>query len=120
MTDEQLNALLAERLMGWRVGDGRFLLGCRQWIPQWRFQPTTRTADALRLLEQVAPTAFSMDSDSAGAFRVRLKINGRIGVATNLSQARAITYALARASQIDVSNIRVVNAAAGTKKLRSK
>jgi hypothetical protein len=55
MTGERLTAILAQRVMGWRVAPDRFLMGNRRWSPRWRFQPTERVKDAYRLLERAAP-----------------------------------------------------------------
>jgi hypothetical protein len=102
MTADQLSAVLAEQVMGWRVAGDRFLLGNRRWMPLWRFQPATKLADALRLLEKAAPREYSMRSDKAGVFRVTVQIDRRVGEAISRSKARAIAYAVARAFGIQL------------------
>ncbi len=102
MTDDQLTAILAERVMGWRATANRFLKGDRRWAPRWRFQPTRRVADALQLLKKAVAEEFAVKSTSDGVNHARTNIRGRIGKASDKSQARAITYAIARALGIDV------------------
>lgn len=46
-----LTAQLAERVLGWKFANGRFLTGNRSWKPSWYFQPERNLCDALRLLE---------------------------------------------------------------------
>jgi hypothetical protein len=102
MTDYRLTAILAERVMGWGVTGGRFLMGARQWAPRWRFQPDKKIADAMRLLEKAAPTTCAMNCDSSGTFHVRVRLAGKIGEAQDKSKARAITYAIASALGLEV------------------
>ena len=102
MTSENLAALLAERVMGWGVGPDRFLMGNRGWMPRWRFQPTEKLADALRLLETAAPEEYDMRGDNEGNVRVQVRIGGTTGEARGASKPRAITWAIARALGIEV------------------
>ncbi len=102
MTATRIDSMMAERVMGWRTARGRFLRGDRRWTPHWRFQPTTRVADAFRLLEHAAPTKVSIISDNSGAFRVTLQIYGRTSKVTDRSKARAITLAVALAMELEV------------------
>ena len=102
MTSDQLTAIMAERVMGWRVGPNRFLMGNRRWLPRWRFQPTERVADANRLLERAAPQEYSIDRAQDGRFWVKVRIAGATGEARKSTQARAITFAIARAIGIEV------------------
>jgi hypothetical protein len=102
MTDENLAAVLAQRVMGWRVGPDRFLKSDRGWLPRWRFQPTEKLADALRLLEEAAPEEYLVRGDGEGKVRVHVRIGGAAGQACHASKPRAITYALARALGIQV------------------
>ena len=104
--DEELTDRLAERAMGWRVGPDRFLLSQRSWIPRWRFQPTKRSEDAMRLLEQVAPEEFTMGSAENGGFWVRVRVAGITGEAREPSKPQAITDAIARALGIRVETTR--------------
>lgn len=102
MTSENLAALLAKRVMGWSVGPDRFLTSKRGWMPRWRFQPTERLADALRLLEKVEPEEYTMSGDAEGYVRVHVRIRAATGEACSVSKPRAITYAIARALGIQV------------------
>ncbi len=97
MTNEQLTIILAQRVMGWRVGPDRFMTGNRGWMTRWRFQPTEKLVDALRLLEEAAPEEYSMSIDGNGNFKVRIQVAGATGEAHGRSQPRSITYAIARA-----------------------
>ena len=81
MTDEQLAAMLAERIMGWRVGPDRFMIGGRRWRSQWRFQPAKRLEDAFRLLEHAAPQEYAMGAAASGGFWARVRIAGTAGEA---------------------------------------
>jgi hypothetical protein len=101
VTSEQLTAILAERVMAWRVGPERFLVGNRRWLPRWRFQPTERVKDAYRLLERAAPQEYSMDRGQDGLFWVKVCIAGATGEAQESTQARAVTFAVARAIGLD-------------------
>lgn len=101
-TQEQLTTLLAAKVMGWRVGPDRFLLGDRRWKPRWCFQPLERIVDALRLLEAAGPERYGISGSERCGFAVEVQINGVIGQASCSSQARAITLAVARASGIEV------------------
>jgi hypothetical protein len=102
MTSGQLTVILAEKIMGWSVGPERFMVGGRSWLPRWRFQPATRLEDALRLLECVAPQEYAMGAASNGGFWARVRIAGTTGEATESSQARAMTVAIARAIGLEV------------------
>ena len=102
MSSDHLAALLAECVMGWRVGPDRFLMGNRGWMPRWRFQPTEQLADALRLLEKAAPDEYNMRGDSEGNVRVHIRIGDTTGEACGASKPRAITCAIARALGIEV------------------
>jgi hypothetical protein len=102
MTNDRLTAILAERVMGWRVTGDRFLMGNRRWAPRWRFQPASKIADAIQLLQKAAPEEFAVKAEASGAYHARTRIGGRTGMATDKSQARAITYAVARALGINL------------------
>jgi hypothetical protein len=104
MTSERLAAMLAERVMGWGVGPDRFLLSNRSWMPRWRFQPTEKLADALRLLEVAAPQEYSLRGDSEGNIQVRIRIGDATGEACSGSKPRAITWAIARAVGIHIAD----------------
>ncbi|MCX6621979.1 MAG: hypothetical protein NTY38_13085 [Acidobacteria bacterium] len=96
MTSENLTAILAERVMGWTPGPGRFLMGNRRWTPRWRFRPTENLDDAFNLLEKAAPKDYAMGDDGKG-FWVRVRIGKSVGEARDASKARAISHAVARA-----------------------
>jgi hypothetical protein len=102
MNAERLTTALAERVMGWRVRGDRLLMENRQWKPRWRFQPATKIPDAWRLLQKAMPEEFAVRSDASGEFCAEIRINGRMGTATDKSQAKAITYAVARALNLDI------------------
>jgi hypothetical protein len=97
VTADQLTAIFAERVMRWKVGPDRFVMTGRQWQPRWRFQPLERLADASRLLEQAAPQEYAMGASENGGFWARVRIDGVTGEARESSQARALTFAIARA-----------------------
>jgi hypothetical protein len=102
VSTDQLAAILAERVMGWRRRPDRFLKDGRQWSPHWRFRPTHRLEDADRLLERAAPQEYSVHRTGDGRFQVKVRIAGAIGEATESSQARAISFAIARAIGVEV------------------
>ena len=102
MNCERLAAILAARVMGWRVGPDRFLLGTGRWLPRWRFQPTKRIEDAMRLLDHAAPQEFTMGTADNGGFWVKVRIGGSIGEARESSKPGAITFAVAMALGIDI------------------
>ena len=97
MTSQHLTAILAGRVMGWGVGPDRFLTGNRGWISRWRFQPTEKMADAQRLLERMAPQEYAMGAADSGGFWASVRVAGISGEARESSQARALTFAIARA-----------------------
>lgn len=102
MTIDQLNAVLAERVMGWTIGPDRFLMGGRRWQPRWRFQPAKRLEDAVRLLQHAAPQEYSMGAGGGGLSWARVCIASITGEARESSLARAITFAVARAIGLEV------------------
>ena len=102
MTSDHLAAILAERVMGWSVAPDRFMTGNRGWLSRWRFQPTEKLADALRLLEKAAPEEYNMRGDSEGNVLVHVRIGDATGEACGASKPRAITCAIARALGIEV------------------
>jgi len=102
LTNEQLTAVLAERVMGWTVGPDRFMMGNRGWMPRWRFQPAEKLDDAFRLLEQAAPQEYSICGDDKGGLEVRVRVGVRTGTATGGVMATAIATAVARAVGLQV------------------
>ena len=105
MTSEHLTGLLAQRVMGWEVGPGRFLTGGRGWLPRWRFQPVLRMADTSRLLEKASPQEYALGAAENGLFGARVQIAGQTGEACERSQARAMTLAIARAIGLKVDEV---------------
>jgi hypothetical protein len=87
--------------MSWKVGPDRFMMGDRQWQPRWRFQPAQRMEDAFRLLERATPQEYAVGAAKDGRFWAKVRIAGVTGEARESSQARAITFAIARAFGID-------------------
>jgi hypothetical protein len=96
MTNDQLTAILAERILGWRVGPERFILGSRQWITRAHFQPFDRIQDAFRLLKKAA-SAFSLTKTPDGVFTATVQVGDLSGTASGRAEATAISLAIARA-----------------------
>ena len=101
-TTEQLTVLLAERVMRWGVAPDRFLTGNRRWMPRWRFQPTKKLTDAIRLLEAAMPEEYSMAVDARGYSWVKVRIGGNNAQASDRSKPLAICRAVAAAYGIEV------------------
>jgi hypothetical protein len=97
-----LTALLAQRIMGWRVGPDRYLLGGRQWKPRSWFQPTKRLIDALRLLKAANADQFTVVRAGRGLWSATVQISGVVGEATENSEASALTIAVARSLGLEV------------------
>jgi hypothetical protein len=100
VTPENLTAVLAERVMGWKVAPDRFVKPGRCWIPRWRFRPFEEAADAFRLLDAAAQR-YTLTSDGR-TFTADVRINSRRGKASGPHKARAITVAVARALGLEV------------------
>jgi hypothetical protein len=105
MTSENLETLLAVRVMGWTVGLDRFLTGNRGWLPRWKFQPTKKLADAIRLLEAATPQEYTVRMDVNGEFLATIRIGGTRVQASAKSKPLAICFALARSLAIDVESL---------------
>lgn len=105
MTKNGLTAILAQRVMNWRVGLNRYLTGDGHWMSLWRFQPLDRLPDAARLLEAAAPERCTIRADKTGLVSVRVQIAGQTGEARERTRARAIVLAIARALQIPVDSL---------------
>ena len=104
MKAAELNAVVAERVMGWKATPDRFLTGGRGWIPRWRFQPAKNIGDALQLLSGAAPQEYSICGDEMGRVHVRVRIAGMLGEARGSDKPLTITYAVARAVGIEVES----------------
>jgi hypothetical protein len=101
VTSEQLTAMLAERVMGWRLSPERFLKEGRQWAPRWHFQPLRRLEHALQLLQK-ADGSYTLTKTADGTLTAHVSVGNRNGVAAGKSEAATITVAVARAIGIDV------------------
>src|SRR5690242_6517061 len=102
MTADQLSAILAERVMHWRVTPNRFLTGDRGWLPRWRFQPLKKLTDALRLLEAFGPQEYSITADGKSGYLVTIRMGRRRSCGRDTSKPVAICRAVAAALDIDV------------------
>jgi hypothetical protein len=105
MTNDHLNAILAEHIMGWSVAPDRFLTGQRGWIPRWKFRPIEYLADAFRLLEAAKPRQYTMHYGENGLFTVQVQLGKAKGEARGSSKPRSISYAVARAARLEVGQI---------------
>lgn len=112
MSTDQLTAILAERVMGWRVGPDRFLMGNRRWMPRWRYRPLDRLPDAIRLLEAAEPERYTI-TDTNGLVSVRVQIAGITGEARDRCKPRAVALAIAKALQIQVDSLESPDCAVG-------
>ena len=97
MTSAVLTKHLAERVMGWSVAPGRFMMGNRGWKPDWKFQPTEKREDAFQLLDAAKPAEYNIAAQRDGTFTVSVRIGGTVGAAHETSEPRAIAHAVARA-----------------------
>jgi hypothetical protein len=96
MSNDQLTAVLAERVLGWRAAPDRFIKQGRSWTPRSRFKPLARLEDAFLLLDRAGGTyVLSVGSDRF--FSAEVRVGERIGRASGEPKARAITVAIARA-----------------------
>jgi hypothetical protein len=101
MTGERLTAILAQRIIGWRVGPKGFFLGNRQWITRSHFQPFNRIQDAFKLLHKAA-SAFSLTKTPDGLFSATVRVGDRSSVASGSAVAATITRAIALAIGLKV------------------
>lgn len=102
MSDDRLNEELARQVLGWKVAPDRFLLGGRRWLPRWRFQPTKKLTDAIRLLEAAKPQEYSMAVNASRESWAKVKIRGTTAQAQGKTQPLAICRAVAAAYGIEV------------------
>lgn len=103
MTNDQLTALLAKRILAWRVGPKRIQKGGRRWAPSWRFQPLRRLDQALQLLEQ-ATGQYTLTKAADGTYTALVTVGDQAGSASGKSEAATITLALASALGIQVDS----------------
>jgi hypothetical protein len=101
MTDDQLTATLAERVLGWKVCPDRFIKSGRAWIPRTRFRPLMRLDDAFLLLDRTAGNYTIRGGRDL--FTAEVRIGARKGKVTGESKARIITLSLAQALGIEVA-----------------
>ena len=105
MTSAMLTKLLAERGMGWRSGEGRFLVGPKgEWIKDHQFQPLDCVEDVFKLLRKAA-NAYSIKCHAEGAFSATVRIGRCNGTASGTSEPKTIALAVARALGIDVEDV---------------
>jgi hypothetical protein len=102
ITPDQLSALLAQRVLHWQATPERFLTGNRSWLPRWKFQPTRKRMDALRLLGALAPQEYSIGVGALGAYSVKVRVGGRTAHGQAKSEPLAICLAVADALGIEV------------------
>ena len=96
MTNEQLTAFLAVKVLAWKACPDRFIQSGRRWIPKWRFAPLIRLDDAFLLLEKAGGT-YVLSFDATDIFTAEVQIRGRLGKANGEPKACAITLAISRA-----------------------
>ena len=101
MSANILTDLLVHRVLRWTVAPDRYLMGGRQWLPKWRFQPLQRLEHAFQLLNAATPQEYTLGSEKGG-FWARVCIAGTTGEAHEGFQARAITLAVARALGLEI------------------
>jgi hypothetical protein len=102
LAPELLVASLVERVFGWRVTPDRFLTGDRGWLPRWKFQPTQKLADAIRLLEATNPDEYSVGADANGGFYAMVTVSGKTAEAHASTKPLAICLTVAAALGIEV------------------
>ena len=105
MTDERLTSILAERVMGWRVGPDRYITVDRQWIKRERFQPARSLDAALRLVNALQPISYNVGGSQSGCW-ARIQTAAGTWEATAHSMSLALCLAIARAQGIDVEELR--------------
>lgn len=113
MTNDQLTAVLVERILGWKACPDRFIKPGRTWLPKWRFNPFDRLDDAFLLLDKTSGS-YALTVDPGGIFTVEVLIGNRIGRATGDPKARAITPAIARALDLATTPVKSIAAPSST------
>ena len=103
-TLEHLTALLAERVMCWKAGPDRFLIGNRCWRSRSSFRPTERVQDAFKLLLTAKATEYSMGGGLGELFWAKVRIGMATGSASAGSLPFAICLAIARALGIEAGH----------------
>jgi len=100
VTADQLTAILATRVMGWKVGPDRFIKAGRAWLPKWRFNPFDRLDDAFLLLDRTGGF-YALTVDPAGIFTAEVRIGDRTGKAAGDPKPRTTTLAVVRALDLE-------------------
>lgn len=96
MTQARLSIALVERVLGWRVGEGRWITGPdRRWLSLPSFAPTDRIQDALHLLERA--NADFVIASRRGAVVAEVVIAGQTARARGTGLALVLCTALAKA-----------------------
>jgi hypothetical protein len=95
MTDAWLTRQLAQRVHRWRSAPGRFVKANRSWTPDWKFKPLTNIEQAFELLGHAG--ADYVLTKTKRAFLAEVTVGGKVGRASDMVEARAISIALARA-----------------------
>jgi hypothetical protein len=101
LSADNLTALLAERILGWKAAPGRFIKSDRGWTPRWRFAPLTNLEAAFKLLDASA-SGYTLVTNTDGCFKAEVRVDGRVGKAFGEPKARAITIALGRALGLEI------------------
>ena len=102
VTADQLDSVLAQRVLGWTAAPERFLTGNRGWLPRWKFQPSQKLADAVRLLEAAAAEEYSVTAVDGGNFAARVRIAGKSTEARAATKPLVICLAVAASFGIEV------------------
>ena len=101
ITVENLTAILAEQVMGWRVCPDRFMTGNRSWVRRGEFRPTENLQDAQKVLDAIPTCEYSMGSTQEKVCWARIRVRNAVGEASARSLALAICFAVAKAIGID-------------------
>jgi len=99
---ERATDQLVNKILGWRIGPGRFLKPGRGWTPRSRFKPFERLEDVFFLLKTVGGT-FVLCLEPDRTFTASILVRGRSGKTTGSLSARTIAIALCKALEIGVS-----------------
>jgi hypothetical protein len=91
-----MDEMLAEKVMGWRLGPGRFLIDGRRWLPQWRFQPTKNIADAFQLLQRADVVEYALSANRNEPCWAQVRTMKGTAKASASSLPLAICVAIAR------------------------
>ena len=101
----KLIAMLATRVLHWRIAPGRYLKEDRRWLPAWRFQPTVKIGDAFQLLEAASIEKYKIRAERKGMYVVTVTTSRAAGKGCEASLPLAISLAVARAHGIKVDRL---------------